>query len=68
LIFVLWFGCNVMGSASADIEKPLPEIVAELTVTGAVPVETNVTDSWTGTFTASLPNARLPVLTLRVAV
>ena len=39
--------------------KPVPLSVAELMVTGAVPVELNVTGSVEAVFTVTLPNARL---------
>jgi hypothetical protein len=39
--------------------KPVPDNVAELMVTGAVPVEVSVTGNVVGVFTVTLPNARL---------
>ena len=47
------------GKVAADIVKPVPLSVAELIVTGAVPVEVNVTGSVDAVFTVTLPNARL---------
>ena len=44
--------------------KPVPLSVAELIVTGAVPVELNVTGSVEAVFTVTLPNARLAALTV----
>jgi hypothetical protein len=49
-----------------DIVKPVPLSVAELMVTGAVPVELNVTGSVEVVFTVTLPNARLVGLTVNV--
>jgi hypothetical protein len=49
-----------------EIVKPVPLTIAELIVTGAVPVEDNVTDCVAGVFTATLPNARLRALTLSI--
>ena len=45
-----------------DIVKPVPLSVPELMVTGAVPVEVNVTGSVDAVFTVTLRNARLAVL------
>ena len=47
-----------------DIVKPVPLSAAELMVTGAVPVEVNVTGSVEDVFTVTLPNARLAGLTV----
>jgi hypothetical protein len=47
--------------------KPVPLNVAELIVTGAVPVEVNVTGSVDAVFTVTLPNARLVGLMVNVA-
>ena len=44
--------------------KPVPLSAAELMVTGAVPVELNVTGSVDAVFTVTLPNARLAGLTV----
>ena len=48
--------------------KPVPPSVAELMVTGAVPVEVNVTGSVDAVFTVTLPNARLVGLTVNVGI
>src|SRR6202021_1181298 len=40
-----WVGFSVTGKVAPDIVKPVPVNVAELMVTGAVPVEVNVTGS-----------------------
>ena len=39
-----WPGFNVTGRPPLMIVKPAPVMVAELTVTGAVPVDVNVND------------------------
>jgi hypothetical protein len=46
--------------------KPVPLNVTELMVTGAVPVEVNVTGSVEAVFTVTLPNAKLVGLTVNV--
>jgi hypothetical protein len=43
--------------------KPLPVIVAEFTVTGAVPVDVRVRDCVVAVFTVTLPKLRLAALT-----
>ena len=45
-----------------DTVKPVPLRVAELMVTGAVPVELNVTGSVEAVFTVTSPNVRLAAL------
>jgi hypothetical protein len=42
--------------------KPAPEIAAEFTVTGVVPVEVRVNDCVVVVFTVTLPKLTLPVL------
>ena len=44
--------------------KPAPVIVAELTVTGAVPVDVSVRDCVVAVFTVTLPKLRLAALTV----
>ncbi len=46
--------------------KPVPLSVAELMVTGAVPVEVSVTGSVDAVFTVTLPNAKLAGLMVNV--
>src|SRR6202161_2253906 len=46
--------------------NPVPVSVAELMVTGAVPVEVNVTGSVDAVFTVTLPNAKLAGLMVNV--
>ena len=45
-----------------DIVKPVPDSVAELMVTGAVPVDVMVTGCADAVFTVTLPNVRLAAL------
>src|ERR1039457_479222 len=40
-----WVGFKVTGNVAPDIVKPVPVSIPELMVTGAVPVEVNVTGS-----------------------
>ena len=54
------------GKVAPDTVKPVPLSVAELMVTGAVPVELNVTGSVEAVFTVTLPNVRLVGLTVNV--
>jgi hypothetical protein len=44
--------------------KPAPEIVAELTVTGDVPVDVNVNDCVVEVLAVTLPKLRLAALTV----
>ena len=44
--------------------KPAPAIVAELTVTGDVPVDVRVTDCVVAVFTVTLPKLKLAELTV----
>ncbi len=57
-----WVGFRVTGNVAPDIVKPVPGRVPELMVTGAVPVEVNVTGWVDGVFTVTLPNVRLAAL------
>jgi hypothetical protein len=58
-----WAGFSVIGTLPPTIVKPAPVMVAELTVTGAVPVDVNVNDWVVAVFTVTLPKLRLAVLT-----
>ena len=53
------FGFKVTGNVAPEIVKPVPLSVAELTVTGAVPVEVSVTGNFDAVSTVTLPNATL---------
>jgi hypothetical protein len=59
-------GFKVNGKVAPDIVKPVPDNVAELMITGAVPLEVIVTGKVVGVFTVTLPNARLTGLTVNV--
>jgi hypothetical protein len=59
-------GLNVTGNVAPDIEKPVPDNVAEFTVTAAVPVDVSVNDCVAGVLSTTLPKARLVALTLNV--
>ena len=50
------------GNVAPDIVNPAPLNVAELIVTGAVPVEVNVTGCVEAVFTVTSPNVRLAAL------
>ena len=50
------------GKVAPDIVKPVPVSAAELMVTGAVPVDVNVTGCVDAVFTVTLPNVRLAAL------
>ena len=55
-------GFKVAGKVTPEIEKPAPDSVAACIVRAAVPVEVIVTDCVLGTFTTTLPNAKVEVL------
>jgi hypothetical protein len=57
------FGFNVAGKLPPTRVKPVPAIVAELTVTGEVPVDVSVSDCVVAVFIAVLPKLRLEALT-----
>jgi hypothetical protein len=57
-------GLNVTGRLPPTIENPVPEIVAEFTVTAEVPVEVSVTACVVGEFTVTLPKLKLAALTV----
>jgi hypothetical protein len=56
-------GFNVAGRLPPTIVKPIPMMVAELIVTGEVPVDVNVSDCVVAVFTVTLPKLRLVALT-----
>jgi hypothetical protein len=57
-----WVGFSVAGKLPPRIAKPAPEIAAEFTVTGDVPVDVNVTDCIVDVFTVTLPKLKLVAL------
>jgi hypothetical protein len=62
----VWPGARVTGRLAPEIEKPVPDSDAALTVTGMVPVEERTTGCDAGEFTGTLPNATLEVLMPRI--
>src|ERR1700750_2126980 len=56
-------GFSVTGTLPLTIVNPAPVMVAELTVTGAVPVDVSVNDCVVAVFTVTLPKLRLAALT-----
>jgi hypothetical protein len=63
-----WAGFNVAGKLLPTIVKAAPVIVAELTVTGDVPVDVTVSDCVVAEFTVTLPKLRLAALTANCGV
>jgi hypothetical protein len=57
-------GFSVTGKLPLTIIKPVPVIAAELTVTGAVPVDISVKDCVVAVFTVTLPKLKVAVLTV----
>ena len=57
-------GFSVAGRLPPTTVKPDPAIVAELIVTGEVPVDVNVNDCVVAVFTVTLPKLKVPALTL----
>lgn len=56
------FEFKVTGKVAPDIVKPVPLKVAELIITGAVPVDVSVTGSVDDVLTVTFPKAKLAVL------
>jgi hypothetical protein len=63
-----WLGFRVSGKLAPEIEKPVPEGVAELTVTAAVPVELKVRVWVVAVLTGTLPKDRLVALMFSVGI
>jgi hydrogenase/urease accessory protein HupE len=63
-----WLGFSVTGKAAPDMVKPVPVSVAELMVTGEVPVDVNVTGCVAAEPSVTLPNVKLSALTARAGV
>jgi hypothetical protein len=55
-------GFSVTGKLPPTIVKPVPVIAAELTVTGAVPVDVSVNDWVVAVFTVTLPKLNVAAL------
>jgi hypothetical protein len=54
----------VTGKLPPTIVKPVPVIAAELTVTGAVPVDVSVNDCVVAVFTVALPKLKVEALSV----
>jgi hypothetical protein len=59
-----WVGLNVAGKLPPISVKPVAVSVAELTVTGEVPVDVSVNDCVVAEFTVTLPKLRVAALTV----
>jgi hypothetical protein len=59
-----WLGFKVTGNVAPETVKPVPVNAAELTVTGAVPLEVKVTGWVEAVFTVTSPNVRLAALSV----
>ena len=57
-------GFSVAGKVPPTMVRPAPVIAAELTVTGAVPVDVSVNDWVVDVFTVTLPKLKLVALTV----
>jgi len=57
-------GFKVAGSVPPVSEKPVPAMVAEFTVNGALPLEVNVRDCVFDVLTVMLPKLRLVLFTV----
>ena len=57
-------GFRVTGKLPPTIVKPAPVMAAELTVTGAVPVEVSVNDWVVAVFIVTLPKLKVAALTV----
>ena len=64
----VWPALSVSGKLAPEIEKPVPDSVAELMVTAAVPVDDSVIDCEVVVLTATLLKLRLEELTVRVGM
>ena len=62
----VWPELRVRGKVAPEFVKPAPERVAELTVTGALPVEERVSDWVVAVLIPMLPKAMLVALMVRV--
>lgn len=63
----VWPGVRVTGREVPVRLKPVPVSLAALIVTDAVPDEVSTSDCVAGVFSATLPNARLLLLTFSAA-
>jgi len=63
----VWLGLRVSGRATPDTVNPVPVTAIALIVTGAVPVEVNVTDCVVTVLRFTDPKAMLAAFTFNVA-
>jgi hypothetical protein len=68
LIVAVWPKVNVAENVDPTSEKPVPVTVAELTVTGAAPVDVKVNVCVETVFNVTVPNPTLVALMLSVGV
>ena len=68
LSVAVWPELKVSGKVAPETEKPVPVIVAALTVTGVVPVEVRVTDWVAGELMTTLPKVTLVALMVSAAL
>jgi len=68
LTLAVWPGLSVNGKLAPEATYPVPETVAPLTVTAAVPVDERVNDCVAAELTSTLPKSRVPVLMVNAAV
>jgi hypothetical protein len=61
-------GLRVTGNVVPETVKPVPVSVGALMVNGKLPVELKVNECVAGVFTATLPNATVGALVLRMRV
>jgi hypothetical protein len=61
-------GFSVTGNETPDAPKPVPDRVAAVKVTGAVPLDVMLTDWVAGVFRSTSPKATLAALMVRVGV
>jgi hypothetical protein len=59
-------GFRVRGKVIPETEKPVPDTVAELTLTGAVPADVRVTGCVAFELSTTLPKVTLPALMLNI--
>jgi hypothetical protein len=64
----IWPGSSVNGKLAPEAVYPVPETVAPVTVTGAVPVDARVSVCVPAELTSTLPKFNVPVLTVSDAV
>lgn len=63
--FAVWVGFRVSGKVAPEIEKPVPDTLAELIVTACAPFDVSVTTCVLGVLRTTLPKDTLFELTAR---